>query len=161
MRSTNASGMRYPRTSSPSFVNSATLAATIGAPPKVSLPVSSLKLFLAWSRSISSHILGLMADTMADPRVGSTADPTVDHTADPTVGNMADPPEDNMADHPGDNLADPTVDNMADPPVGNMADPTVDNMVDPTVDHSVDRMGDGSELEENVPSSRRGKVLKP
>merc|ERR1740120_309345 len=129
MRSTNASGMRYPRTSSPSFVNSATLAATIGAPPKVSLPVSSLKLFLAWSRSISSHILGLMADTMADPRVGSTADPTVDH--------------------------------MADPRVGNMADLTVDNMVDPTVDHSVDRMGDGSELEENVPSSRRGKVLKP
>merc|ERR1719382_2390946 len=107
--------MRYPRTSSPSFVNSATLAATIGAPPKVSLPVSSLKLSLAWSQSISSHILGLMADTMADPRVGSTADPTVDHTADPTVGNMADL----------------TVDNMADP--------RVDNMVDPTVDHSVDR----------------------
>merc|ERR1740120_604218 len=153
MRSTNASGMRYPRTSSPNFVNSATLAATIGAPPKVSLPVSSLKLSLAWSQSISSHIPGLMADYMADPRVGSTADPTVDHTADPTVGNMADPPVGNMAD--------PTVDSMADPRVGNMADLTVDNMVDPTVDHSVDRMGDGSELEENVPSSRRGKVLKP
>merc|ERR1740120_357913 len=161
MRSTNASGMRYPRTSSPSFVNSATLAATIGAPPKVSLPVSSLKLFLAWSRSISSHILGLMADTMADPRGGSTADPTVDNMADPPVGNMADPPVDNMADPPVGNMADPTVDSMADPRVGNMADLTVDNMVDPTVDHSVDRMGDGSELEENVPSSRRGKVLKP